>query len=260
MDSHSQEQRNDKLILAARAGNTTDVEACLNAGAQINALARSVTALMAAAEYGHLHTVYFLLAKGAPLNTVSAQNQNTALMYASIHNRTAVVDVLIKAGADIHCQNVYGNTALFLAIACKAEQADNQTAFRLLSAMSIPEIVAIQDNTRCKATVDKYKEIVLKNQNTLLAIFGSFTLELPMRVSFLDLPIELITKIFSEADLFEQWYDYRMENDIHFISNNRQPMTFLPLVTQGKKRKTESNEITEEAEEEARKTKKIKTH
>lgn len=272
MDSITlQEKLNDFLILAARTGNITEIEKCLASGAQINGISRSVTALMAAAEYGHAETVRFLIANGAPLHTVSGMVQNTALIYAAIGNHTTVVDSLIRAGADIHCQNGYGSTALLLAITCKKEINDMSTAFRLLSAMSIPEIIAIQDNIRFKVAIEQFKEIVLKNQKAILAIFGSFNLEIPMRVSFLDLPIELMTRIFSEAELFEQWYDCRMGNDIHFISKNRKPMTFSPVITQSKKRKAENDleetlnlentdrdEMIEETEEIVRKTKKIK--
>ncbi len=243
---NKQEARNTQLIDAASAGNTFEVEWCLGAGAQINAIARSMTALMAAAEHGHAQTVRFLIASGAPLDTRSPL-KNTALIYAAIDNRTEVVDILIKAGADIYCQNYYGNTALFLAIVCKKEHADINSAFRLLSAMTIPDIVAIQDNPRCKEIVDQFKAIVLKNQKVLLEIFREFIPAVPQQACFLDLPIELMIRIFSEAELFEQWYSYCMPTDIVYLSENRAPMTFLPLanVTETKKRKVD-NDLEEE--------------
>lgn len=85
------------------------IEKFLMKGADINA--RDVfgrTSLMIASENGETDVVKFLLESGADVN-VKDDNGNTALSYAvskayyMIHNNEEIINMLLKAGADVDC-------------------------------------------------------------------------------------------------------------------------------------------------------------
>ncbi len=79
---------------------------------------KGTTALMRAAQEGHVAVVAALLGRAADVNKRNHERMN-ALMLASQRGHDAIVQMLIKHGADIDCQTVQGSTALMLA--CKRQ-------------------------------------------------------------------------------------------------------------------------------------------
>jgi uncharacterized protein len=72
------------------------------------------TALMHAAQRGHLHIVQLLTQHGADINAVDMQKQ-TALIIASSQKQVKVALHLLKAGADVNAVDCGGYTALLAA-------------------------------------------------------------------------------------------------------------------------------------------------
>jgi ankyrin repeat protein len=104
--------RTTPLILMASLGLTDGVEALLEKGAYVNAQDKTGwTALMAAARKGHSDTVRALLGKGAFVNAKDS-NGWTALMSAAASPRPETVEALLEKGADVNAQDKTGWTAL----------------------------------------------------------------------------------------------------------------------------------------------------
>lgn len=76
------------------------------------------TALIEASFHGYSEIVELLLHQGADINTAD-QAGRTALMSACYANHIETVKLLLAHGADPHIANQYGNTAF--AIACKSD-------------------------------------------------------------------------------------------------------------------------------------------
>ena len=90
---------NSDLLTAARQGDTNQVKALLDKGADVNAKDKyGDTALMGAAEAGNTDVVRVLLDKGADVNAKSKDGV-TALMYAKEKNHTKIIEVLKQYGA-----------------------------------------------------------------------------------------------------------------------------------------------------------------
>jgi hypothetical protein len=98
-----------KLLLAAGA----DPNATNNGGS---------TALSSAAYRGNLDLVVLLLAQPHIQVNVPDGGGYTALMYAADHGSQDIVDLLMKAGANPHLKNSWGETAEDLAIRSSAER------------------------------------------------------------------------------------------------------------------------------------------
>jgi uncharacterized protein len=78
------------------------------------------TALMFAAQRGHLETVEYLILAGANINLNDQSGEDlgkTPLMYAAEAGHTEIVELLIKFGAIINAQDKMSRTALSYAIA-----------------------------------------------------------------------------------------------------------------------------------------------
>lgn len=69
------------------------------------------TALMMATSHGRLHTVQYLLDRGADLNKKDGYGR-TVLMLAATCGHTDIAKILIECGADTHPKDVNGMTAL----------------------------------------------------------------------------------------------------------------------------------------------------
>jgi thiosulfate/3-mercaptopyruvate sulfurtransferase len=81
----------------------------------VNALlANGTTALMRASHHGRSAVVHMLIAAGARLATRNADGNN-ALWFACIANRLDIIDMLIDAGIDIDNRNDNGATPLMYA-------------------------------------------------------------------------------------------------------------------------------------------------
>ena len=94
------------LYLACENGNPALVRALLEAGASPDAtLPSGETALMTAARTGSAGAVAALLAHGAAVDAREAMEDQTALMWAVSQRHSAVVEVLVDAGADVHARS-----------------------------------------------------------------------------------------------------------------------------------------------------------
>lgn len=91
----------EALWAAAKSGDTAGVERALAAGVPVDAGTRyQQTALMFAAQYGHLDVVELLIAKGANVNQKDTFYSVTPLMAAMQDGHVAVMKLLIEKGAD----------------------------------------------------------------------------------------------------------------------------------------------------------------
>src|SRR6266513_1845337 len=103
------------LIWAAYFGRNDSVRALLEKGADVNAMDDSgKTVLMSAAVRGHASTVRALLEKGADVNAKSKAGR-TALMSAADLGHLDTVRALLEQGADVDAKDKQGDTALRLA-------------------------------------------------------------------------------------------------------------------------------------------------
>jgi ankyrin repeat protein len=100
---------NAMLLHISENCSPEQIEKYLMKGADINA--KDVfgrTPLMIASENGETDVVKFLLEEGADVN-VKDDNENTALSYAvsksyyMIHNNEEIINMLLKAGANVNC-------------------------------------------------------------------------------------------------------------------------------------------------------------
>jgi hypothetical protein len=108
-------EQNPFLLGGAHIGNWTEVQEALAGGADINAKENDgATALMLAAQYGHLEVVRLLLLRGAEVNAQDRKGA-TALMLASQKNQLRIVRALLLKGADVNAKNNDGATAMTLA-------------------------------------------------------------------------------------------------------------------------------------------------
>ena len=112
-------------------------EKLLAAGADPNTpLMSGETPLMEAARRGNRATVRVLLSNKANPNAVESNGGQNALMWALSERQSAVVEELIKGGADIHASSKSGFTPLMVA----AQKGDEVSARILLRAGAKPNV------------------------------------------------------------------------------------------------------------------------
>ncbi|XP_049832752.1 ankyrin-1-like, partial [Schistocerca gregaria] len=127
----SSEEKGTRLIYAAEEGAVEDLQALLEAGANVGARDEiGETALHWAAQWGHTDSVKCLLEAGAEVDARS-DGQSTPLHLAAERGHTAVVRLLLAASADPNARTPYGRTPLHSA----AEQG-HTAVVRLLLAFS----------------------------------------------------------------------------------------------------------------------------
>ena len=107
------DQGNTALMVAAQKGHLTVAEALLAGGADVNAKRRifDYTALMDAAYGGHEDIVNLLLSNGANVNARGVDGASP-LMLAVLQNYRAIVYALIDKGADVNATDGEGQTPL----------------------------------------------------------------------------------------------------------------------------------------------------
>jgi ankyrin repeat protein len=108
------------LLAAAKEGHARIVQELVNLPATnvdyqaktgtYSVIKGGATALMLASLHGHTEVVEILLAKRAQVDTQSS-NKNTALILASIRGHVAIVELLVQAGCDIEVRGDGGATA-----------------------------------------------------------------------------------------------------------------------------------------------------
>jgi ankyrin repeat protein len=111
-------ERYDIITIAAVNNDLELLKIALDGGGNARAVTSPYdgTALIAAAHRGHVEIVRALIAGKAPLNHVNNLGW-TALLEAVVlgnggTNHTAVVEALVKAGADVNVPDRHGTTAL----------------------------------------------------------------------------------------------------------------------------------------------------
>ena len=106
------------LLAATRAGQVLDLRALIAAGADVNAVnANNENALIIASGNGNLGIVQLLLDGGAHVNVGGDHARGwAALRFAASHGHRQVVDVLLAAGATVDAAEAGGETALIWAV------------------------------------------------------------------------------------------------------------------------------------------------
>jgi len=127
--------------------------------------------LQYAARDGRLDTVKVLLASGADINQVEANNI-TPLITAITNNHPDVAAYLIEQGADIHTTDWYGRTALFTAVETRNMDVDNGPPFEngIDRAPYVPLIQLLLDK---KADVNARTQEQLPIRNQFLRTTGT---------------------------------------------------------------------------------------
>ncbi len=109
---------NEALHMAVRSGNLNEVDKLLASGADVNARdTLGGTPLLDAAWAGNVEIARVLLQHGADVNAVHREAGSTALEYAVLTGRTAIVKLLLAAGANTARRYRYDQTVLHLAAA-----------------------------------------------------------------------------------------------------------------------------------------------
>jgi ankyrin repeat protein len=110
------------VITAAYQGDVRTAIAQLGAGADVDACdCDGDTALMLAAERGHIELMKVLLKNGADVDAENLDGdagdiaKSTPLMRAAYRGHVDVVKELLAHGADANARNAFGNTAVTLA-------------------------------------------------------------------------------------------------------------------------------------------------
>jgi ankyrin repeat protein len=118
----------EALHQAVRDGNLPEVQRLVNNGANVNSVdSTGSQPLLDAALSGRLEIAGFLLARGADPDARNTENGATALQYAIISSRTAVVQLLLTSGAHANSVSRDGQSMLHL-----AASKDNQAVVQLL--------------------------------------------------------------------------------------------------------------------------------
>lgn len=105
------------LFYAARRGDVVMTKKLIMSGAELDALNREhQTALHIASYYGHTAVVELLLFAGANPNVISRGREGkTPLMYAARNGHAQAAKLLLESKALVNMQTAYGKTALMYA-------------------------------------------------------------------------------------------------------------------------------------------------
>lgn len=112
------------------------------------------TALIWAADCGHLHICESLIRLNANINTTDSHTGRTAIHWAARTGSLPIVRLLVQYGANINKEDKYGLTPLYLA---KSRGPDGEEVFQYLLAEGAPynelrtfRISAIEDQIRAE--------------------------------------------------------------------------------------------------------------
>lgn len=224
------------LMCAAQCGYLKMVQLLIRYGAKIEAIGLDgKTALIFAASNGHVEVVKLLILSGANVQQLSKVRKKSVIMYAARAGKTEVVDLLIQADADIKLKDSDNLTALDHAVNNK----HTPTAYRLLSAYSLAE----QDEFAMIAPENFYladdfdKELYNNQEKIYLILRTPYKLKVDSEreCHFSIFPLEIINLIkLQEAKLqnFPDWYQHRVERDVHLGFN------LMTLAYDAQKKKT----------------------
>ncbi|KAK7455624.1 hypothetical protein Landi51_02828 [Colletotrichum acutatum] len=105
------------LANAAEEGNKKTAEALIKRKAKVDCKdANGLTALSLAAQAGHVSLVQLLVEGGARIDRKDETDGRTALHWAVLKDRTAVIEELLERGANIEATSKTGHTAIYYAI------------------------------------------------------------------------------------------------------------------------------------------------
>ena len=134
----------EQLHAAVRNGRLAEVAHLIGDGVPVDARdALGSTPLIDAAWSGNAETCQFLLQHGADVNAVHQEAHSTALEYAVLTGRVAIVKLLLSAGARVDKEYRDRQTVLHLA----AERGNSQIVELLLAAHADVGAVDSEDNT-----------------------------------------------------------------------------------------------------------------
>ena len=105
----SQQEKNNKLLEAAKEGDAQNVNKLMDEGAEINKQTKSC--LLVSADGGHDQVVNFFLDQGVPVNW-DQPGEMTALMRASVSGHYSTTKLLLDKMASMDLQDNFGSTAL----------------------------------------------------------------------------------------------------------------------------------------------------
>lgn len=156
------------LCLAARGGHEPVVRLLLRSGAPSTQSSGGWMALHVAVTHNHIGVVKCLLRDAAAAAAVSAPGLRggTALHVACRKRSPKMVQLLLKAGADVEARNEHGCTPLHIA----AFMGDMESLQQLLAAGADPRVIAQQGATVLHAAVNGNHFAVLQQ---LLAAMAS---------------------------------------------------------------------------------------
>lgn len=110
--AHSQSNRDEALIAAAKRGDAPSVKKLIGEGASVKARdGRGATALLAATHGNHIEVARLLIAAGADVNAKDSI-EDSPFLYAGAEGRNDILKMTLAAGADLKSTNRYGGTAL----------------------------------------------------------------------------------------------------------------------------------------------------
>eukprot|EP00742_Colponemidia_sp_Colp-10_P009563 GILJ01010440.1.p1 GENE.GILJ01010440.1~~GILJ01010440.1.p1 ORF type:complete len:634 (-),score=99.46 GILJ01010440.1:270-1991(-) len=112
------------LRLASRLGHTSVVETLIVAGADLESINASGSALIEAAHANQLAVVKSLITAGANVNYVAEANGTTALIEAAERGNLDMVQCLVRANADVNVMRKNGATALHMSAQRSSEVAE----------------------------------------------------------------------------------------------------------------------------------------
>ncbi len=182
------------------------------------------TALMLAAEKGHLDTVKALISAKANLN-ITDKCGYTALLCAAHFNHILVSHHLIIANAIVDTENQHTQKILLKIL----YHGTNEAVYQLLSAMqSRGKVFEMPDYTSLPEFTVKCKNEVWNIRKNIFDIARAFLRGgnkkkkgrvLPM------LPMDIVKQIMFEPIIYPPWYQHRVQQDVRFILNNMASIT-----------------------------------
>jgi hypothetical protein len=112
----------DALQRAATEGEADVIRLCLIAGVDPNAQASGMTPLILASSFGHLEAAKVLILAGVDVNAKDETDSTAILRAAGRCDATELVELLIKAKADVNVKAKGGATPLMMANALKCTE------------------------------------------------------------------------------------------------------------------------------------------